>query len=114
MIAAAWLGMWMGSAYGLLLSTAFSDAEVALALVPVLVIPLMLVGGFYAPNQTVPDFFRIFEYISVFKYLYQAFIYAQFNDKRDGWDITLKGVNYHYTGDILAEGKPLYFDVIII
>jgi ATP-binding cassette subfamily G (WHITE) protein 1 len=50
----------MGSAYGLLLSTAFSDAEVALALVPILIIPLMLVGGFFAPNQNVPDFFRIF------------------------------------------------------
>ena len=52
--------MWMASAYGLFLSTAFSDAEVALSLVPILINPLMLVGGFYAPNQSVPDFFRIF------------------------------------------------------
>jgi ABC-type multidrug transport system permease subunit len=50
----------MGSAYGLLLSTAFADPEVALTLVPILVIPLMLVGGLYAPLERVPKFFTIF------------------------------------------------------
>ena len=50
----------MASAYGFFLSTAFADAEVALALVPLLIIPLMLVGGFYAPPQSMPDFYRIF------------------------------------------------------
>lgn len=48
-IASCWLATWMASAYGLVLSTAFADAEVALALVPILIIPLMLVGGLYAP-----------------------------------------------------------------
>lgn len=73
----------------------------------------MLVGGFYAPNQSVPDFFRIFEYISSFKYHYQALIYAQFFQKRDGWTVNLKGTDYTYKGDILAEGGRLYFDVFI-
>ena len=99
-IASCWLSMWMASAYGFFLSTAFADAEVALALVPILIVPLMLVGGYYAP--TMPDFYRIFEYISVFKYSYQTLIYAQFYDRRDGWDITLNGKNFHFTGDILA------------
>lgn len=108
-IAASWLAMWMASAYGLFLSTAFADAEVALSLIPIVIIPLMLVGGFYAPNQSVPDFFRIFEYISVFKYHYQTLVYAQFYNKRDGWSINLKGVNYNFSGDILAYGNRLYF-----
>lgn len=82
-------------------------------MVPILIIPLMLVGGFYAPNQSVPDFFRIFEYISSFKYHYQALIYAQFFQKRDGWTVNLKGTDYTYKGDILAEGGRLYFDVFI-
>lgn len=113
MIAASWLGMWMGSAYGLFLSTAFSDAEVALALVPVLVIPLMLVGGFFAPNQNVPDFYKLFEYISVFKYLYQSFVFSQFDNKRNGWTVNLGGTDYTYKGDIMAEGGRLYFEVSI-
>ncbi len=59
-IGSSWLATWMASAYGLLLSTAFSDPEVALSLVPILIIPLMLVGGFFAPLTSVPEFFRIF------------------------------------------------------
>lgn len=53
-IGASWLATWMASAYGLLLSTAFNDPEVALAIVPLLIIPLMLVGGYYAPLTSVP------------------------------------------------------------
>lgn len=70
----------------------------------------MLIGGFFAPNQSVPDFFRIFEYISVFKYEYQAFIYAQFFNKRDGWTVNLGGQDFAFKGDILAEGNRLYFE----
>ena len=69
----------------------------------------MLVGGFYAPNQSVPDFFRIFQYISVFKYHYQTMVYAQFFNKRDGWTVNLQGKEYSYKGDILAYGNQLYF-----
>lgn len=75
-IASSWLATWMSSAYGLFLSTAFADAEIALSLVPILIVPLMLVGGFYAPHM--PDFFRIFQYISSFKYHYQSLVYGQF------------------------------------
>lgn len=109
MIAASWLAAWMASAYGLLLSTAFEDAEVALSLVPILIIPLMLVGGFYAPLNSVPEFFRIFEYISVFKYLFQSFAYAQFFDDPNGFTVNLRGKELTYPNNILAEGNALYF-----
>lgn len=39
----------MSSSFGLLLSTLFSDAGVVIALVPVLIIPFLLVGGFFVP-----------------------------------------------------------------
>ena len=83
----------MASSYGLLLSTAL-DAEVAFALMHVVVSPLMLVGGFFAPSQNMPDFYKLFEYISVFKYIYQALVYAQFHDRREGWTINLGGKDY--------------------
>ena len=70
----------------------------------------MLVGGFYAPTQSVPEFFRIFQYISSFKYIYQALAYAQFFNKSDGWTVNLKGTDYTYRGDIL--NNELYFSVI--
>lgn len=51
---------WMSTSYGLVLSTLFKDAAVVMALVPALIIPLLLVGGFFAPLSQVHDFFRIF------------------------------------------------------
>jgi predicted DNA repair protein MutK len=50
----------MASSYGLVLSTLFSDAAVVMALVPALIIPLLLVGGFFAPLSEVPKFYYIF------------------------------------------------------
>jgi hypothetical protein len=38
-------------------------------------------------------------------------MYAQFFDKRDGWTVNLRGVDYTYKGDILSEGNELYFPV---
>jgi ABC-type multidrug transport system permease subunit len=43
----------MSSSFGLLLSTLFSDASVVMALVPVLIIPFLLVGGFFVPLSSV-------------------------------------------------------------
>lgn len=65
---------WMASSYGLVLSTLFSDAAVVMALAPALIIPLLLVGGFFAPLSEVPKFYYIFEYISMFKYGFQTFV----------------------------------------
>ena len=71
---------WMASSYGLMLSTLFKDASVVMALVPALIIPLLLVGGFFAPLNEVHDFYRVFEYISMFKYGYQTMVESQFVD----------------------------------
>lgn len=51
---------WMSSSYGFLLSTLFKDAAVVMALVPALIIPLLLVGGYFAPLNQVPKFYYIF------------------------------------------------------
>lgn len=95
-LGSSWLATWMASAWGLLLSTAIASAELANSLVPVLVIPLMLVGGLYAPLVNVHDFYRVFEYISVFKYQYQTMVYAQFFNDKNGFTINLKGTDYTY------------------
>lgn len=70
----------MSSSYGLVLSTLFKDASVVMALVPALIIPLLLVGGFFAPLSQVHDFYRVFEYISMFKYGFQSMVESQFDD----------------------------------
>jgi predicted DNA repair protein MutK len=50
----------MSSGFGLLLSTIFSDAGVVMALVPVLIIPFLLVGGFFVPLETVFEIYYPF------------------------------------------------------
>jgi hypothetical protein len=70
----------MPSSYGLVLSTIFKDASVLMALVPALIIPLLLVGGFFAPLNSVNIFFQIFSYLSMFRYGYEALVQTQFQD----------------------------------
>lgn len=52
-----------------------------MALVPVVIIPLMLVGGFFTNLRNVPKLFYPLEYVSMFKYGWQAYIE---NNYRDG------------------------------
>lgn len=68
----------MSASYGLLLSATFKDMTVVMALVPVVIIPLMLVGGFFSNLNNVPKVFYPLEYISMFKYGFQAYIYNNY------------------------------------
>ena len=72
------LTAFMSSSFGLLLSTIFSDASVVMALVPVLIIPFLLVGGFFVPLETVHWIYYPFEYLSMFRYGFEAMVYSQY------------------------------------
>jgi ABC-type multidrug transport system permease subunit len=74
---------WMAASYGLLISTLIEDLNVAMALVPVLIIPLMLVGGFFNNLSNVPKVFYPLEYISMFKYGFQALITNNYRNPID-------------------------------
>jgi ABC-type multidrug transport system permease subunit len=47
----------MSSSYGLIASTAIKQFDVAISLMPVLIIPMMLVSGFFVSLDQVPKFF---------------------------------------------------------
>ncbi|KAL4483030.1 hypothetical protein ABPG74_019056 [Tetrahymena malaccensis] len=61
-----------GTSYGLLLSVIFNKMELVMALIPVLVIPFMVLGGFFINSNNIPHYFRWIEYVSMFKYGFQA------------------------------------------
>jgi hypothetical protein len=46
--------------------------EVATALTPALIIPFMVMGGFFVNQADIPYVFYPFLYLSVFKYSFQA------------------------------------------
>jgi hypothetical protein len=76
----------MSASYGMIISAAFKQFDVALSLVPVLIIPLMLVCGFFVSLDQVPKFFYWMEYLSMFKYGYEAVINNQYNHLVDCGD----------------------------
>eukprot|EP01017_Pseudomicrothorax_dubius_P021861 TRINITY_DN2351_c0_g1_i6.p1 TRINITY_DN2351_c0_g1~~TRINITY_DN2351_c0_g1_i6.p1 ORF type:complete len:640 (-),score=172.28 TRINITY_DN2351_c0_g1_i6:54-1973(-) len=69
-----------GTAYGLLISVVIPKMEVAMSLVPVLLIPLMAFAGFFVNQNKIPFYFKPFEYISPWKYGFQALCYNEFED----------------------------------
>jgi len=51
--------------------------ETAMALVPVLIIPFMLLGGFFIPN--LPSFLNWAKYLSIFFYAFNACLILEFS-----------------------------------
>lgn len=89
----------MSSGFGLLLSTIFSDAGVVMALVPVLIIPFLLVGGFFVPLETVFEIYYPFEYLSMFRYGFEAMVYSQYKNNPvvfNGVSYDVMASNYHF------------------
>jgi ABC-type multidrug transport system permease subunit len=62
------------SGYSLIISASFANKQVAVTLTPVLIVPFMLFAGFFVAASTIPYWLREFEYLSIFKYGYQALL----------------------------------------
>lgn len=78
------------SGYALVLGTLISDKSLAVILTPILMIPFMLFAGFFVDSESIPDPLKPFEYISIFKYGYQALFLNEFEDlELDCMDNTL-------------------------
>ena len=73
-----------GSGFGTFLSTAFPSIELAMALSPMIFVPLLLVGGgMYINANSLKWYFRIVELISPFKYGYAAACINEFEGLKD-------------------------------
>ncbi len=89
----------MSSAFGLLLSTLFADAAVVMALAPILIVPFLLVSGFFVPLEKVSKIFYPFEYLSMFRYGFYSIIYSQYENNPliiDGIPIEMMGQKYKF------------------
>jgi len=68
-----------GVSYGLCISIIVPKLDVAMSLVPLLVIPLMVLGGFFVNTNNIPKYLIWIEYISMFKYSFQAAALNEFD-----------------------------------
>ena len=73
-----WLVSMVAASMGVFLGSAFPNAEVAVSLAPMAIIPLMLFGGFYVNLSTAPVWISWIQYISVFKWGYQPLVINEF------------------------------------
>ena len=64
------LGYQTGSSYGMLLSILIPNLEVAMSLVQVLIVPFVLMSGFFVNTNNLSWAFKPLEYLSIFKYIY--------------------------------------------
>lgn len=67
------------SAFGLVIGAAIADKQVAVAMTPVLIIPFMLFSGYFVNQDNIPVFLKPFEYLSLFKYGFQAFVLNEYD-----------------------------------
>lgn len=71
------------ASYALVISTLVSDLSVTMSIAPLAIIPLMLVAGFFNNLTEVPKIFYPLEYISMFKYGFQALVQNQYRSPID-------------------------------
>jgi len=79
-----------GTALGIFVASFFSDIAVALAVVPMLLMPLMIFSGFFVNAQTSPAFLNWIKWISPMKYAFVSLIKNEF----EGLDITCSSSQY--------------------
>jgi ATP-binding cassette, subfamily G (WHITE), eye pigment precursor transporter len=68
------------TALGYMVGISFSDKALAVGMLPVVVLPFMLVGGYLVNQNNFVLVMKPFEYTSLYKYAYQVFIINEYED----------------------------------
>lgn len=76
-----------GNAMGIFFASVFSDLTVALAVTPMVILPLMIFGGLFVNNGSIPPYFDWIKWISPIKYGFEALIKNQFAQ----WEYVMPG-----------------------
>lgn len=69
----------VGFGFGIFFATLFKELQIALAVVPAIVLPLSLFSGLFSSFGDIPVYFNWIQYISPLKYGYQAYLLNEFS-----------------------------------
>lgn len=67
------------SAYGHFISIMFTTPETAVAVVPIIMLPLVILGGFFTNSGSVPSWVAWLQYISPVRYGFEAEMQNEFS-----------------------------------
>lgn len=70
----------IGLSLGIAFASIFANLQIALALTPLVLLPLMLVGGLYVNLASIPQYIRWLQWISPMRYGFQAAMINEFSD----------------------------------
>lgn len=70
----------IAGSFGYMVSTAFSTVNLALAVAPAILTPLLLFGGFFLNNNTIPDWLLWVKYLSWFQFSNELISINQWKD----------------------------------
>jgi ATP-binding cassette subfamily G (WHITE) protein 1 len=104
------------SGYSLIISASFANKQVAVTLTPVLIVPFMLFAGFFVASSSIPYWLREFEYVSIYKYGYQALMRNEFHNNRRFPCPTKYDGNYleGCSSDPLSQISPMSLSVSLV
>ena len=83
-----------GVSFGYCISTGVTNPTAAMQLAPILAMPLMLVGGLYVNQETMPFYLEVFSYISPLMYAFNSLAKLEFtNSPHDLAKVMLKNLD---------------------
>lgn len=97
-----------GTALGIFFASVFSDLTTALAVTPVALIPLMIFGGLFVNNDSIPIYFDWIKYLSPIKYGFEALIKNEY----DGWSYNRTQTTATPSGPVVVSVKVTGDDMI--
>lgn len=69
-----------GNAFGILIGTLFSKIELALSASPAIILPILLLSGFFIDSSNVPIYLRWIKYLSPIYYSFSALVQNELTD----------------------------------
>jgi ABC-type multidrug transport system permease subunit len=72
-----------GTAFGHIISALFNQAETAIMVSPLLIIPLSILGGFYTNSNTIPSWVAWIQWVSPIRYGFEALTQNEFTMRDD-------------------------------
>ena len=71
------------SAFGYFLSSVIEVAETAVMVGPIVMLPLILFGGFFSNLESIPDWIEWLQYLSPIRYGFEAIVRNEINQRGD-------------------------------